>query len=361
MAAPDHVMSGKSTGPAGADEARFRKAAAILAMPPYIPDPDLPAALLKRHYGLAGTITSLSSEFERTLAVALPDGRRLILKMSDKPEAADSFRFQAMAMAGLRVPSGFSAPQVLRTTSGEAIFDDDGVSGYLQSRIEGVPLHTVTPTPGLSLEIGKALGRLDLALAEVDAPASRRPVLWQIGSWPLLVDLMPYVPTGRIADCVKTAMAQYVEHIQPWIADLEWQITHNDPSPFNMFLTSEGIGFIDFGDGGWNPGIQDLAIAASHFVTDPRLSLGGAEHIVAGYASVRPLSALEESLLVGMMRARQSALILINYWRAQLFPRDAEYIKKNVERAERGLLILASLDAVSGEAAVRSAISHCSP
>lgn len=349
-------MPGPLAGPDGADEARFRKAAAILAGPPYIPDPDLPAALLRRHYGLTGTITTLSSEFERTLAVELPEGRRLILKMSDKPEAADSFRFQATTMAGLRDPSGFSAPQVLCTASSDVIFDTDGVSGYLQSRIEGVPLHTVRPTSGLSREIGKALARLDLALAQVDAPATHRPVLWQIGSWPWLADLMPHVPPGRIADCVKAAMAQYAESIHPRIAGLDWQVTHNDPSPFNMLRTSDGIGFIDFGDGGWNPAIQDLAIAASHFVTDPDLPLGGAEHIVAGYACIRPLSSLETSLLAGMMRARQSALILINHWRASLFPGDAAYIKKNVQRAERGLQILSALDPASGEAAVRTAI-----
>jgi Ser/Thr protein kinase RdoA (MazF antagonist) len=155
-------------------------------------------------------------------------------------------------------------------------------------------------------------------------------------------------------------MVHYVERIEPQIADLSWQVTHNDPSPFNMLQTSAGIGFIDFGDGGWSPRLQDLAIAASHFVTDPTLPLGGAEHIVAGYGSVLPLFALEASLLVGMIRARQSALILINYWRAHLFPDDAEYIKKNVKRAERGISILASLDAAASESVVRAAISASS-
>ncbi|RWM43698.1 MAG: serine kinase, partial [Mesorhizobium sp.] len=109
--------------------------------------------------------------------------------------------------------------------------------------------------------------------------------------------------------------------------------------------------------GCWSPRIQDLAIAASHVVRDPALPLGGAEHLVAGYASVIALSALEARLLVGLMRARQSALILVNYWRAHLFPADAQYIKKNVARAEHGLSILALLDVASGEAAVLAAIS----
>lgn len=357
MAADIHAVPGNSAGQYGADAARFRKAAEILAMPPYIPDPDLPALLLTRHYGLTGTITTLSSESERTLAVELPDGRQLILKMSDAPEAADSFRFQAATMAALRNSPGFSAPHILETSGGEMMFSQDGVCGYLQSRIEGVPLHAVTPSSGLSLEVGKALARLDLALKAFDAPASHRPVLWNIGSWPWLVDLMQYVPAGPVADQVRTAMLDYMERIQPQIANLDWQVTHNDPSPFNMFQTSEGIGFIDFGDGGWNPGIQDLVIAASHFVTDPSLPLGGAERIIAGYNSARPLSTLESNLLVGMIRARQSALILINYWRASLFPGDAQYITKNVRRAEQGLSILSALDSTSGAAAMQAAIS----
>ena len=120
-------------------------------------------------------------------------------------------------------------------------------------------------------------------------------------------------------------------------------------------------GFIDFGDGGWNPKIQDLAIAASHMVRDPNLPLGGAEHLIAGYHAITPLSGLEARLLVGLMRARQSALILINYWRSHLFPDAAEYINKNVARAERGLAILSQLDAASAEAAVLAATRDASP
>ena len=79
--------------------------------------------------------------------------------------------------------------------------------------------------------------------------------------------------------------------------------------------------------------------------------------LIAGYASVIPLSALEARLLVGLMRARQSALILVNYWRAHLFPDEARYIKKNVARAEHGLSILAPLGVAAGEAAVLAARS----
>ena len=121
------------------------------------------------------------------------------------------------------------------------------------------------------------------------------------------------------------------------------------------------MGFIDFGDGCWGPRIQDLAIAASHVVKEPTLPLGGAEHLIAGYASVITLSTLEAKLLVGLMRARQSALILVNYWRSHLFPADAQYIKKNVARAEHGLSILAPLAAAPGEAAVLAAMSSFRP
>jgi Ser/Thr protein kinase RdoA (MazF antagonist) len=96
-------------------------------------------------------------------------------------------------------------------------------------------------------------------------------------------------------------------------------------------------------------------------VIDPALPLGGAEQLISGYGAVVPLSALEARLLVGLMRARQSALILVNYWRANLFPADAQYIKKNVARAERGLEILAPLSADAGKAAVLAAASQPLP
>jgi len=342
-------------------ESYFRAAAAALSAPPDGSVLDITETLLKRYYGLEGSVAVLSSEVERTAAISLSDGRQLILKTSARREAVDSFRFQSAALAALQYSAGFAAPTLIRTGDGASMFEEEGISGYLQSRIEGASLHKVTPTPDLLFRTGSALGRLDLALKQASLPATHRPILWHVGCWSRLMQLEEYLSYGSVAESVRVAMADYTRIIEPQLPNLEWQVTHNDPSPFNTIITSDGVGFIDFGDGCWSPRIQDLAIAASHLVTDPALPLGGAEHLISGYAAVVPLSTLEARLLVGLMRARQSALILVNYWRANLFPADAQYIKKNVARAERGLSILAPLSTASGEAAVLAAMSQPSP
>ncbi|TPK10107.1 serine kinase [Mesorhizobium sp. B2-5-7] len=242
------------------------------------------------------------------------------MRTSMRPEAVDSCRFQSGTIAGLEGARGFVAPQVVRTTNGALMFEQGGVCGYLQTRIEGMPLHQAMPTRDLLFRTGSALAQLDLALDRVSVPAAHRPALWHVGCWSRLKELQEYLPSGTVAGCVRVAMGEYTEFVQPQISDVAWQVTHNDRSPSNMMVTKRGMGFIDFGDGCWSPRIQDLAIAASHVVKDATLPLGGAEHLIAGYASVITLSALEARLLVGLMRARQSALILINYWRSHLFP-----------------------------------------
>ncbi|MDD9720755.1 phosphotransferase [Sulfitobacter sp. PR48] len=335
----------------------FDAASAILALPSGTMEPDISAELLQRHFGLSGKLEILSSEVERTVAVELADGRRLILKTSTRPEARDSFAFQAEAIAGLRGPAGFVVPDILPTLGGGLIFAEDGICGYLQTRLDGVALHQMEATPDLLFRTGSALARLDLALAPLPLPATDRPILWHVGCWPRLMTYAKHLPPGPVAAQVADAMKDYVETIAPQTGDLVWQVTHNDPSPFNMMVTDQALGFIDFGDGCHSPRLQDLAIAASHVVTDPDLLLGGAEYLIAGYASVLPLTALEESLIIGLMRARQSALILINYWRAHLFPDDAAYIKKNVQRAENGLAILASRTAPSCRPAMQAALA----
>jgi Ser/Thr protein kinase RdoA (MazF antagonist) len=355
------VHSNPAPRSAGSGEAYFRAAAESLAAQPDRDEVDASAALLGRHYGLAGTVTTLSSEVERTAEVRLQDGRRLILKTSRRPEVRESFAFQAASLAGLDGADGFVAPQLVHTRSGGLTFEEAGIYGYLQTLIDGAPLHRQDPSTDLLFKTGRSLAQLDTALERVDLPAKHRPVLWHIGCWPWLMSFEQHLPSGKIADHVRAAMADYSDTIAPELAGLHWQVTHNDPSPFNTIVTGQGIDFIDFGDGGWNPRIQDLVIGAGHMVTDPGLPLGGAEPLIAGYASVIPLSGLEARLLVGLMRARQSALILINYWRSHLFPEDAQYINKNVGRAERGLSILARLDAVSAEAAVLAAISSQQP
>ena len=81
-------------------EAYFRAAAAILAVQPGPAEPDMSAALLKRHYGLTGSIAILSSEVERTAEVTLSDGRRLILKTSARPEATRQLPFPSRRLGG---------------------------------------------------------------------------------------------------------------------------------------------------------------------------------------------------------------------------------------------------------------------
>ena len=106
-------------------EAYFCAASAILAMRASSTEVDISAALLKRHYGVTGSLATLSSEIERTVATDLSDGRCLILKTSTRREAVSSFRLQSEAIAGLRGATGFVAPDVLRTNTGALMFEDE--------------------------------------------------------------------------------------------------------------------------------------------------------------------------------------------------------------------------------------------
>lgn len=334
----------------------FLSAATGLSTPPSPPTIEKWAELLFRHYGLTGEITVLSSEIESTAEVRTPDGQNLILKTSPRAEARDSFRFQASVIAALQGSDTFLVPTIVRTTDGSLLFEEQHFCGYLQTKIAGKQLYNLSAASELYHETGRALANLDLGLRPLDVPGKYRPVLWHVGCWPQLVQLLQYLPPGPIVEHVKAAMSDYCNFVGPQLAMVEWQVTHNDPSPHNMLFSAEKVAFIDFGDGCFGPRVQDLAIAAGHLVTDPARKLGGAEDIIAGYASALPLSTLEIGLLVPLIRARQSALILVNYWRAHLFPADAQYIKKNVSRAERGLQILSSLSQREAEAKVLDAV-----
>ena len=241
--------------PTTSSEAFFRAAAAVMATQPSEVAQDLPARLLASHYGLNGSINVLSSEIERTTEVSLLDGSRLILKTSARPEAIDSFRFQSEAIAALEGASGFVTPRVVRTGGGTLMFREDGVSGYLQTRLLGSSLHEAPRTSELLYEAGKALGMLDLALRPANLPAMHRPILWHIGCWPKLLELERHLPSAQIAESVRLAMASFSDFIAPQLGNVAWQVVHNDPSPFNTLVTDDGIGFIDFGDGCW--GAQD--------------------------------------------------------------------------------------------------------
>lgn len=332
----------------------FEAAKTVLATPPGAWPPQL-AAVLARHYGWTGTIDPVSSEAEQTALLERPGTAPLILKISSRPEGAESFRFQSAMLAGLEASNGFDVPRLIRTDRGQAGFEEDGLTGYVQTAVKGVQLSRAAIGSRQLHQAGRALGALDTALAGLVLPGQDRPVLWNIRCWPGVLEFLPYIADASTADLVRDAMQRYLEAALPLLPELPWQVTHNDPSPHNMFVDGDQIAFIDFGDGGWAPRLQDLAVAASHFVLDPASALGGAEALIAGYAVVLPLSPLDARMLVPLIRARQAALILVNAWRATLFPADADYINKNVGRAKNGLSILARLGASDAATAVLAA------
>ena len=57
-----------------------------------------------------------------------------------------------------------------------------------------------------------------------------------------------------------------------------------------------------------------------------------------GYASSMQLSALEIKLLVGLMRARHGALVLINTWRCLLYTSDAADERSSVDLGGRRII-----------------------
>ncbi len=163
-------------------------------------------------------------------------------------------------------------------------------------------------------------------------------------AWSVHKDLVGYIHDQDDARLVVDAMTAFETSVLPRMDCLKWQVAHNDPNPFNIIDlgNAHGLAFIDFGDAGLSVRLQDLATAALHYVSDFQRYLGGAEEVVDGYRSVAPLRSAEIEALVPLMRARAAMLIIINSWRAALFPAHATYIEKNSWRARRALNILDS-------------------
>lgn len=59
-----------------------------------------------------------------TVAVDLPEGRRLNLKTPTRPEARERFRFQAGRLLRCKGAAGVVVPGVLRSLTGEAALSD---------------------------------------------------------------------------------------------------------------------------------------------------------------------------------------------------------------------------------------------
>ena len=314
----------------------------LLSLPPPQVAADVLASLAKAHWGLAGSLTPLTSERDQNHRLDTETGS-FTLKLANPAE--DFALTEAQTLALLHVEAAapaLPAPRVVAARDGRAIIPTPGGALRLLTWCNGTPLALLHRSPGLSNAIGRALGRLDATLATFHHPATDHTLLWDIRNAASLAPLIPALP----ADLQPQATAflrRFNSHIAPALARLPRQVIHGDFNPHNLLADPAQperlTGVLDFGDITFSHRICDLAVAGSYLI-DPDDPLGLLMPLVAGYHATNPLGTEELALLPDLLIARLVTTLTISAWRAARYPDNAPYILRNAPASRTGLAAL---------------------
>ncbi len=259
--------------------------------------------------GVAARHTPLPSERDQNfLLTTAPDASRYILKISNKAESRALIEAECAALAHL-APLGIT-PLLIQTTDGRDIATHDG---HLVRLITALPGQTLGSTPlqthALLHDIGRALGRLDTALATFDHPAYHRDFHWDLANASAVVsEHVQLVSDATLATRITSLAVYHTTHVEPMLPSFRQSVIHSDANDYNILVDASQqtvTGIIDFGDMVHSHTVNDVAIAMAYVaLSSPEDPLAAAAALLSGYHQTHPLTEPEISALFSLMCMR---------------------------------------------------------
>jgi 4-aminobutyrate aminotransferase-like enzyme/Ser/Thr protein kinase RdoA (MazF antagonist) len=274
-------------------------------------------AIAARRFGVPATARPLPSERDQNFLMRLTDGRRVVLKIAHTGEDRHVLELQNLALRELaeRAP-GIALPRVLPAPDGALIVDVPGPEGdvhhaRLLTWVPGTVLAEIRPhTPELLGTLGSVIAQLDLGLRELDHPAARRELKWDLTRADWIRGHLGTVANPARRALIERVLDRFAADVAPSLRDLRAGTIYNDANDYNVIVRGEDpwarrvVGVIDFGDLLHAPIVCDLAVAAAYASLGKVDPLAAAAHVTAGYHGVLPLLESEVDLLDALIAAR---------------------------------------------------------
>ncbi len=299
-------------------------------------------------YGLETTAELLPGERDQNFRLRSASGAQFVLKAANPEEGLEVLDLQNQALEFLRAAdTGLTWPGVIPTESGNRVVPVAAAEGAacfvrLLSWIEGDCLAAVTPhRPELLASLGRALAKMDAALAGFSHHAARRTIYW---------DLRQAAMARRHLELLSARQRAMVEPFFDAWERVDWDrlptgIIHGDANDYNILVDKSGTlvcTVLDFGDMVHTARVCDLAIALAYVMLDKQDPVAAAAEVAAAYHQVRPLSEIEVDALYTLAATRLAMSVCYCARQARDAPRN-EYLKISNGPAWRLLERLAGL------------------
>jgi homoserine kinase type II len=289
-------------------------------------DEELAAFMAGYDLGEVLSLKGIAEGVENSNYLLVTEKGPFILTLYEKRVDPDDLPFFLGLMEHLSA-KGITCPLPVHGRNGKALGQLAGRPAAIVTFLQGMWVRR--PKAFHCAAVGKSLARLHLA---GDGFALKRRNALSVEGWRPLFEMCD----GRADEVLKGLGAEIAADLsyleKHWPRDLPGGVIHADLFPDNVFFRGEELsGLIDFYFACNDMFAYDLGIALNAWCFEPDVSLNvtKAKALLAGYASVRPLTAAETAALPLLARGSALRFLLTRLYDWLTVPEGALVVPKN--------------------------------
>jgi len=278
-------------------------------------------------YGLMVRASVLYSERDQNFLCSTPDGRKMVLKISNPDEDEGVLEMQNKCMKhihdhGVRV----QVPSVIASIeSNEIMTVDQGTITYLARLVDYLPgplLKDAVHRESMLSELGLFLGRLCLAMSGFKHSGADRDFPWDIARTDFIHTHKHYVSEDE--GIVDHFLGLYEKNVLPIAARLRKAVIHNDCNDHNVLVHNDGVirGIIDFGDMVSSFVACEPAVCMAYVALETDKPLRAIGQVLKGFHGIFPLTAVELRSVIYLVCIRSCITVTMAAYRKNLFPEN---------------------------------------
>ena len=297
--------------------------------------PEIVLEFVQRYYGLAGTISPLPAFSDQNFLLDCGGIGRYVVKIASRDEGLTALDLQNAALELLaRDWSAASSPRVVKSTGGKSLCtilgdDDRKYAVRVLTYLPGTLMAGVAQLPeSILVQIGLALGQLDLCLSEFEHPAMDRENCWNPSQVRWLTEATRHIPDPGQRGIVERLVGQHGRRVDSLLDQLPQSVIHNDVHEENLLLDRDEdgdwriSGLLDYGDMLRTYTVNELAVACAYAILGMEDPQAVAASIIAGYHRARPLSDTEIKALFPLICLRLCVSVTMSALAAKEDPQN---------------------------------------
>ncbi|XP_006888430.1 PREDICTED: hydroxylysine kinase [Elephantulus edwardii] len=244
--------------------------------------------------------------------------------------------------------AGFPTASICRTkgdniTSLVSIDNGSEIKSYLvrlMTYLPGRRVAEISVCPQLLYEIGRLAARMDKALEKFHHPnlssLHRENFIWNLKNVPLLEKYLYALDQDQNREIIEQIIQQFRDEVMTKLDHFRECINHGDLNDHNILIEPSSSasgdagyqvsGILDFDDMSYGYYVFEVAITIMYMMIESETPIQVGGHVLAGFESVIPLTAVEKSALFLLVCSRFCQSLVMAAHSCQLHPENKEYL-----------------------------------